>query len=199
MATSNLHVAIVGAGLAGLATAAKLHLADPSIRLTLFESSDRPGGVIHSERVDGFVIDHGADMFATEPSGVVGLCQQIGIEDRLIEPQATARGARIVRRGRLVPVPEGFVVMRATRLIPMLTTPLLSPTGKLRFLAERWVKPSNSKDESIGDFVRRRMGQQVLDRIVAPLAAGIYTGDVDLLSMPQRWGRYPTWNVVTAH
>jgi oxygen-dependent protoporphyrinogen oxidase len=88
----------------------------------------------------------------------------------------------------LVPVPEGFVVMRATRLMPMLATPLLSPFGKLRFLAERWIKPrsqpkASTDDESIGSFVRRRMGQQVLDRIVTPLAAGIYTGDIDRLSM----------------
>lgn len=176
-------VAIVGVGLSGLATAVRLQQSDPSTELTLFESADRVGGVIHSEMVDGFLIDHGADMFATEPSGVVELCGQVGIEDQLIEPKLAGRGARIVRHGRLVPVPEGFVVMRATKLLPMLTTPLLSPLGKLRFFAERWIKPTDLQEESIGDFVRRRMGTQVLDRIVAPLAAGIYTGDIDRLSM----------------
>lgn len=188
MTTSSRSVAIVGAGLSGLATAAKLHLQDPTIAITLFESSDRVGGVIDSEQVGDFLIDHGADMFATEPSGVIELCRQLGIDDQLIEPERLGRGAKIVRRGRLIPVPEGFVVMRATRLMPMLTTPLLSPTGKLRFLAERWIKPreqadGSAADESIGSFVRRRMGRQVLDRLVTPLAAGIYTGDVDRLSM----------------
>ncbi len=188
MITRSPRIAIVGAGLAGLATAVKLRLAAPGVQLTLFEANDRVGGVIHSERVDGYLIDHGADMFATEPSGVIELCRQIGIDDRLIEPKSSGRGARIVRRGRLVPVPEGFIVMRATRSIPMLTTPLLSPAGKLRFLAERWIQPAGGEDESIGNFVRRRMGQQVLDRIVAPLAAGIYTGDVDRLSMQATMG-----------
>ncbi len=181
-------VAIVGGGLSGLTAAVKLHRADPSLDLTLYESADRVGGVIHTEQVDGFTIDHGADMFATEPSGVIELCRQIALDERLIEPEIAGRGARIVYRGRLVPVPEGFVVMRATRLLPVLTSPLLSLSGKLRFLAERWVKPGGQEDESIGDFVRRRMGKQVLDRIVAPLAAGIYTGDVDRLSMRATMG-----------
>lgn len=181
-------VAIVGAGLSGLATAVRLHQSDPSIDFQLYESADRIGGVIHSEIVDGFLIDHGADMFATQPSGVVDLCRQVGIDDRLIEPELAGRGARVVRNGRLVPVPDGFVVMRATKLMPMLTTPLLSPAGKLRFLAERWIKRTGTQDESIGDFVRRRMGTQILDRIVAPLAAGIYTGDIDRLSMQATMG-----------
>ena len=181
-------VAIIGAGLSGLATAVQLHQANPSIELTLFEPSDRPGGVIHSQVKDGFLLDHGADMFATEPPGVVALCRQIGIADRLIEPETAGRGARIVCNGRLVPVPEGFVVMRATRLLPMLTTPLLSIRGKLRFLKERWVKPTRDQDESIANFVRRRMGGEVLDRMVAPLAAGIYTGDIERLSMQATMG-----------
>lgn len=186
--TDRRRVAIVGAGLSGLSTAVKLHLADPSIELTLLEASDRVGGVIHSESVGEFLIDHGADMFATEPQGVIELCRQVGIDDRLIEPNVKGRGARIVSGRRLVPVPEGFVVMRSTRLIPMLTTPLLSVRGKIRFLRERWIKPSREQDESIGSFVRRRMGAQVLDRIVAPLAAGIYTGDIDRLSMRATMG-----------
>jgi oxygen-dependent protoporphyrinogen oxidase len=188
MNNSRRRVAIVGGGLAGLATAAKIHLLDPAIELLVLESADRLGGVIHTERQAGFVIDHGADMFATEPDGVIELCRQIGIDDQLIEPQLDARGARVVRAGQLVPIPEGFVVMRATKWMPIVTTPLLSIGGKLRLFAERWVKPANLADESIGDFVRRRMGRQVLDRIVAPLAAGIYTGDVDRLSMRATMG-----------
>jgi len=177
-------VAIIGGGLSGLATAAKLHRLDASIQLVLFERGDRAGGVIHSEQVGPFLIDHGADMFSTKPSAALDFCRELGLEDQLIEPQLTGRGARIVRNGNLVPIPDGFVVMRATQLWPMLTTPLLSLRGKLRFLLERWVKPAkDGEDESIAAFVRRRMGVEVLDRIVAPLSAGIYTADVTKLSM----------------
>ncbi len=193
--TSNHRVAIVGGGLSGLATAVKLQLADPTLDLTLFEAADRVGGVIHTEQESGFLIDLGADMFATKPSDALDLCRELGIADRLIEPELHGRGARIVHRGRLLPIPEGFVLMRATQLTPMLTTPLLSLSGKLRFLMERWIKspPRDQgadlpEDESVGDFVRRRMGVEVLNRIVAPLTAGIYTADVNKLSMQATMG-----------
>ena len=177
-------VAIVGGGLSGLATAVQIHLADPAIELDLLEASDRCGGVIHTERSDPFLIDHGADMFATNPPAALQLFERLGVADQLIEPNTRGRGAMIVFQGRPVPIPDGFVLMRATKLWPMLTTPLLSPLGKLRFLCERWIgSPASDQDESVADFVRRRMGQEILDRLVGPLTAGIYTADVEKLSM----------------
>ena len=177
-------MAIIGGGLSGLSTAAKLHRLDNSIQIVLFESGHRVGGVIHSEQIGEFLIDHGADMFSTKPSAAIDFCCELGLEDQLIEPKPTGRGARIVRNGQLIPIPEGFVLMRATQLWPMLVTPLLSLRGKLRFLLERWIAPAKGEqDESVSTFVKRRMGQEVLDRIVAPLSAGIYTADVTKLSM----------------
>lgn len=188
---------MIGGGLSGLATAVKLHRLMPSAHLTLFEGGKRLGGVIHTEKADPFLVDHGADMFSTNPPAAIELCRQLGVEDQLIEPKIDGRGARIVRGSRLLPLPEGFVLMRATQLWPMLTTPLLSLSGKLRFLAERWIRPlpvdpnapdGRPADESVSQFVRRRMGQQVLDRIVAPLSAGIYTADISKLSMQATMG-----------
>lgn len=193
----NPRIAIIGGGLSGLATAVKLHLVFPQANLTLLEGSKRLGGVIHTEVADQFLIDHGADMFATNPPAAIDLCRQLGVEDCLIEPRIESRGARIAHGSELVPLPEGFVLMRATQLWPMMTTPLLSIRGKLRFLAERWItsiqkdKLSNAPlppDESVSNFVDRRMGKEVLDRIVAPLAAGIYTADVTKLSMQATMG-----------
>ncbi|QDT06323.1 Protoporphyrinogen oxidase [Rubripirellula lacrimiformis] len=182
-------VGIIGGGLSGLATAAQLHLdAADSIELTVFEASPRTGGVIHTEMIDGFLVDHGADMFATKPPDALRLCERLGVADKLIEPLTLGRGARIVRGGRLVSIPDGFVLMRGTKLWPMLTTGLLSPKGKLRYLIERFVVAppeieDDEYDESVEQFVRRRMGDEVLDRIVAPLSAGIYTADITKLSM----------------
>ncbi|HBV61881.1 MAG TPA: protoporphyrinogen oxidase [Rhodopirellula sp.] len=182
--TTRRRVAIIGGGLSGLSTAAKLHRLDDSVQLVLFESGTRVGGVIHTEQVGEFLIDHGADMFSQKPSAAIDFCRELGLEDQLIEPKSSGRGARIVRNGQLVPIPEGFVLMRATQLWPMLRTPLLSLHGKLRFLMERWIAPPKTdEDESVSSFVQRRMGQEVLDRIVAPLSAGIYTADVTKLSM----------------
>ncbi|MFG0260898.1 MAG: protoporphyrinogen oxidase, partial [Novipirellula sp. JB048] len=90
----------------------------------------------------------------------------------------------VVHRGSLKPLPDGFVLMRATKLLPMLTTPLLSLKGKLRMLAEPSVlRRTSDEDESVASFVRRRLGNEVLQRIVGPLVAGIYTADVETLSM----------------
>lgn len=177
-------VAIIGGGLSGLATAVQIHLADASVELRLVEAASRCGGVIHTEYSAPFLIDHGADMFATSPPAALKLCERMGVADQLIEPKVEGRGAMIVFQGRPVPIPDGFVLMRATKLWPMLTTPLLSLTGKLRFLCERWIgSPESDADESVAEFVRRRMGSEVLDRLVGPLTAGIYTADVEKLSL----------------
>jgi oxygen-dependent protoporphyrinogen oxidase len=177
------HVAIIGGGLSGLATAVHLHLADPQLGLTVLEAADRCGGVIHTECAEPFLIDHGADMFAIDPPAALQLCERIGVADRLILPKQRGRGAMIICRGRPVPIPDGFVLMRATKFWPMLTTPLLSLRAKLRLLGERWIAPEPEHDQSVADFVRHRMGNEVLERIVGPLVAGIYTADVEKLSM----------------
>lgn len=186
--TENPRIAVIGAGLSGLATAVELKLA--GFDVTVLESAPRIGGVIHTEQIDvpgigTFIIDHGADMFATQPPAAIDLCRRLGVEDRLLKPNLHGRGAMIARGQSLVPIPEGFVLMRATKLSSMITTSLLSPAGKLRLLVERFVRrrPADVRDESVGSFVRRRMGNEVLQRIVAPLVAGIYTADVERLSM----------------
>jgi oxygen-dependent protoporphyrinogen oxidase len=198
-----LKVAIIGGGLSGLATAAQLNLlhqerrtTDPNAALDvkLFEAKERVGGVIHTERVGDWVIDHGADMFATKPAAALDLITKLGAADRLIEPKPDRRGARICYGGNLVSIPDGFVLMRATKAMPLWRTPLLSIAGKLRFFAERFVptrKSTVEDDESVASFVRRRMGSEVLDRIVAPLSAGIYTAEVNKLSMRSTMG--PIW------
>ncbi|NNE01197.1 MAG: protoporphyrinogen oxidase [Pirellulaceae bacterium] len=191
-------VAVIGGGLSGLATAVHLHLADPNIQLTVFEAADRAGGVIQTLRIDPFLVDLGADMFALEPPAAHDLCKQLNLLDQLIEPQQIGRGAYIVRQGRLVPIPDGFVLMRATKLWPMLTTKLLSPRGKLRWLVERFQRNNvGDTDQSVAEFVRTRMGREVLQRIVGPLVAGIYTADIEKLSLLATMG--PIAKMVRTH
>ncbi|WP_149497672.1 protoporphyrinogen oxidase [Roseiconus lacunae] len=186
-------IAIIGGGLSGLTTAFYLRQQNPDCIVELFEASSRLGGVIGTETVQTdagrFVIDLGADMFATDPSAAMQLCVDLGIQDQLLIPDAKRAGAMVVHRGRVVPIPEGFVLMRATKPWQILTTPILSPTAKLRFLTERFQSPQaelaadSNHDLSVGDFVRHRLGQETLDRLVEPLVAGIYTADIEKLSL----------------
>jgi oxygen-dependent protoporphyrinogen oxidase len=179
-----MQIAVVGAGLSGLTAAYYLHRNLPQANLHLFEGGDRVGGVITTERRAGWLIEHGADCFSVTPPDALQLCKDLGLAEQLIEPEPQGRRAMISRGSRLLNVPEGFVLMRPTRLWQVLKSPLLSWAGKARLVAEKWVKPSTSnEDESLAHFVRRRLGNEAHDRLVQPLVAGIYTADSEKLSM----------------
>lgn len=184
----NIRTAIIGGGLSGLTVASELcRRGDESV--AIFESSDHLGGTIATSSQDGFLIDHGADMFATQPGAAVQLCRDLGIDSELIQPSLQRRGAMVWSKGKMHPIPQGFVLMRATELGPLMRSGLLSIPAKFRFAMERFISKSPpEKEESVGQFVRRRMGHGVLDHLVAPLVAGIYTADIDRLSMSAAMG-----------
>ncbi len=178
------HVVILGAGISGLAAAVRLATTAPEVRVTVLEAGPRPGGILQTEHAEGFTLELGADSFITNKPEGLELCRQVGFEDELIQTDDRFRRTFVVRDGKLLPVPVGFQVMAPTRLTSVLTSPVLSLGGKLRLLAERFVKarPDN-QDESLASFARRRLGHEVFDRLVQPLAAGIYTADADKLSL----------------
>jgi oxygen-dependent protoporphyrinogen oxidase len=181
-------VAIVGGGLSGLVTAQRLAGGErggpPPIEFRLLESKDRLGGAIWTDRVDGFVLEGGADSFITNKPWALELCRELGLEPELRETQPAHRRSFVVRGRRLLPVPEGFILMAPTRLLPVLTSPILSWRGKFRLLMDL-VRPRRDDDaeESLAAFVRRRLGREALDRLVQPLVGGIYTADPNELSV----------------
>src|SRR5207302_6637053 len=118
-----------------------------------------------------------------KPEGIA-LCRSLGLADRLIGTDDENRRSFVVRQGRLVPVPEGFVLMAPGRLLPILTTPILSWRGKLRVLMDLVLpRRADDADESLSAFVRRRLGREALERLVQPLIGGIYTADPAELSL----------------
>lgn len=150
----------------------------------LYEASGRVGGVVHTQRQDDFLLEFGADSFSVQPPGAIQLCRDLGIEDRLIDPLENNRRAFILRAGKLVPVPEGFALLRPTDLKKFLASPLLSIPGRLRLIAEAFVKGKrDDADESLQSFALRRFGREAFDRLIQPLVAGIYTADASKLSM----------------
>ena len=184
-------VAVVGGGITGLAAAHRLRELDPQVEVTLLESASRLGGVLETIRRDDFLIEGGADNFITQVPWAVDLCRRIGFQDQLVETRDGHRQAFVVRRGRLRKIPEGFVVMAPSRVWPVVTTPILSPLGKLRMAAEYFVpKGSEQGDESLASFVTRRFGRETYQRLVQPLIGGIYTGDPEKLSLQATLPRF---------
>ena len=188
-------VVVIGGGISGLAVAHRLcELARAHQRplaVTLLEAREQFGGAIHTETRDGFVLEGGPDAFMTERLWALELCRRLGIDDELIETQPACRRSFIVRRGRLVPVPEGWYLIAPSNLRTLVRTPLLSWPGKLRMACEPLVPARrDSHDESVGSFIRRRLGQEALERIGQPMLAGIYTADPERLSLQATMPRF---------
>ena len=154
------------------------------VELVVLEAKDRVGGALWTHQLDGFTLEGGADSFITNKPWGMDLCRRLGLSDQLIGTDAQHRRSFVVREGRLAPVPEGFVLMVPNRLGPILTTPILSIRGKLRMLMDLVLpRRDDEGDESLASFVKRRMGREVLERLVQPLVGGIYTADPAELSL----------------
>jgi len=177
-------IAIIGAGITGLSAAYYLQQQRPDLKITLLESSDKPGGILQTVERDGFLVELGPDMFTTRDNEAFELCCELGMEDQLISTNKDHRGAYILSRGELCKMPMGWTMMTPTRIGAILKTPLLSWKGKLRVIAELFVpRKTNTGDESLASFTRRRLGREALERIIQPLISGIYTADPEQLSM----------------
>jgi oxygen-dependent protoporphyrinogen oxidase len=180
-------VVVVGAGIAGLTAA--WALAGAGVDVVVLEQGPRTGGVIVTDTVDGFVIDGGPDaLLAQKPAGVE-LCRDIGIAERLV-PTLPPRTAFVVRKRRLMAIPEGSYLGLPTRVRPFVTTPLFSWPAKVRMALEPFVSAKQTDDdESIGGFIARRFGNEAREYLAEPLLAGIHAGDVDRLSITELFPR----------
>lgn len=183
-----LRVAVVGGGISGLSAAFRLiELSEQTgrpLELTLLEAGERVGGAIGTERIVGYLVERGGDMFITDKPWAVDLCRRLGLEHRLIGTDETFRRSLVLRRGRPVPIPEGFLLLAPAKVGPLLASPIFSPWGKLRMALEYFVaRRRDEGDESLASFVRRRFGSEALDRLVQPLVGGIYTADPEQLSL----------------
>jgi len=190
-----MKLVVVGGGISGLAAA---HRATEIARergvpldLTVLESRDRLGGTIATERADGFLVEAGPDSFLSEKPWALALCRRLGVEDQLVRTDDRFRKVYVWRGNRLHPLPDGFQLLAPTRLAPFVASSLFSWPGKLR-MAMDLVLPRGGvgDDESLGGFVRRRLGAEALERVAQPLVAGIYTADPDELSLAATMPRF---------
>ncbi len=157
---------VIGAGAAGLGAA--LELAARGCDVLVLDAGDRPGGVMRSDRIDGFLVERGPSTTRL-PAGAVALVRRAGLETALVRasPESTARF--LLRPAGLVPAPLGPLAFART--------PLLTARGKLRLLREPFVARGDGGAESVAAFVERRLGREVLDALIAPFLVGVYAGD----------------------
>lgn len=174
-----MRIAVIGAGISGLATAFFLDRQCRSCGLTdaivVLEKEMRVGGKIRSDCDQGYLVEWGPNGFLDSKPATLELCGQLGLSEDLLRSDDNARKRFIFADGRLQRVPEtaaGF--LRST---------LISWPGKLRLGAELLVPRGHHEDESLADFVRRRLGPEVLEKLIGPMVSGIFAGDPESMSL----------------
>lgn len=182
------HVVVVGGGITGLSTAFYLMKEAKQngmeMKLTLVEKGVRFGGKIQTYRRDGFIMEEGPDSFLARKTAALDLCKDLGIDDQLNGTNPDARKNYILRNNKLHLMPPGTMLGIPAEITPFVRSSLISPAGKIRAAMDLFLpRGDSSHDESLGLFLRRRLGDELVDQLVDPLLSGIYAGNADLLSL----------------
>jgi oxygen-dependent protoporphyrinogen oxidase len=180
-------IAIIGGGISGLASAfalEKQRIQGASLEYALFESTSRFGGVLVTERMDGYLIEGGPDSFLTEKPWAANVCREIGLGDQLIGSNDFHRKTYVLAKGRLVAIPDGLMFMVPTKILPAVLSPLFSVGTKLRIAQEWFCPPRKAEhDESVAKMMERHYGAEMVDRLADPLLSGVYGGEASQLSV----------------
>ena len=165
-------VIVIGAGISGLTAAYLLRACGHDV--VVFDQGDAPGGRMRSERIDGFLMEHGANSVVGPAPAVENLIAGLDLDGEKVMRSAAARSRYLVRAGRAhaLPVTPCRFFMSG----------FFSLAGRLRLLMEPLVAVHRG-DETVAAFTRRRLGQEMLDYVMDPLAAGLYAGDPQQLSV----------------
>lgn len=186
---SAVGVVVVGAGVAGLATAYRLLEADPAFDVTVLEAADAPGGKLTSVAVGDLSLEAGPDSFVARKPWAVDLCRELGLA--LVE--AGARGAFVWTDAGLERLPETALGIPA-EIDDFGRWPAMSKRGRARALTDLVKKPSRGEEEeSVGALVRRRLGDEAADVLVQPLLGGLFAGDIDRLGVRATFPELATW------
>ena len=181
-------IAIIGGGISGLSAAYALQRErdrGADLEYTLYEASQRLGGVLVTERIDECLVEAGPDSFLSEKSWGLDFCRELGLGDQLIGSNDAERKTYILVKDRLVPIPDGLMFMVPTRVLPIVFTPLFSWGAKLHMVQEYFHRPSanlNQRDETVAEMVERHFGPEMVERLADPLLAGVYGGAAAELS-----------------
>lgn len=181
-------VAIVGGGITGLSAAFYLERAARAagrpVHCTVIERDARFGGKLLTDTVGECVVEGGPDSFITQKPWGLQLARELGLADQLIPTNERRRKVYVLARGRLRPMPDGMMLVVPTRMLPFALSPLISPLGKLRMVLDLLIPPRrDSGDETLAEFIRRRLGREALDKLAEPLMSGIHNSETERQSI----------------
>jgi oxygen-dependent protoporphyrinogen oxidase len=190
-----LRVVVIGAGVSGLAAANRLlELAKEkniTLDLNILEAGPKAGGTLSTIEKEGFLMEEGPDCFITDKPAGINLIKRLDMEWQLMRTNADLKQSFILKGTKLHPIPDGFYLLAPSRLMPIMTTPLISFWGKIRAAFEPFVKVrQDPQDESVGAFVRRRLGKEVFEGLAQPLIGGVYNADPDDISLNAAMPRF---------
>lgn len=198
--TNCFHMTIIGGGITGLSAAwyvqqeARQH--DIDITYSLLEQSDRWGGKILTETIEGygarpFVVEGGPDSFLSQKPWAAQLARELGLDDQFLPTNDGRRQTFILHKGQPTPLPDGVMLMVPTKIKPFALSRLISPWGKLRMGMDWFIPPkTDDADETLAQFINRRLGPEALDKIAEPLLSGIYNADAEQQSMMATFPRF---------
>lgn len=184
---SKPHIAVIGGGITGLSAAYTLlqaQQAGADVNITLIEKSDCLGGKIGTVRADGNVIESGPDSFLARKPAALELCAELGLTDQLVETSPLAAKTFLVHDLQLHPFPSGTYMGIPMYEEVIRDTDLLTQEGKNRALEDfAMSNQSPLEDESLGRFLTRRLGREMVERIAEAVVSGIYGGHADQLGL----------------
>ncbi len=188
-------ITVIGAGISGLAAAYELTLRNRNARrpleIEVLERAPAVGGKIASLRENGVLVEGGPDCFIQEKPWALQLVRELGMENELLNTSPETSGTFVFVNRTLHRLPEGVMMMVPTRPGPFLKSKLFTWPGKLRMAAEVLVPRRRSDgDETLASFVRRRLGNEALEKLAEPLIAGIHAGDPDNMSLLSTFPRF---------
>lgn len=181
--------AIIGGGISGLAAA--WELAKSGQPAVLLEKDPALGGVIRTNVVHDCVIEAGPDSFLAAKPAALELIREMGLESEVIGSNDHLRVTYILKGGRLIPMPDGLMMMIPTKLMPVALSPLLGWGTKIKMGLEYFSSsPPNAPERSVAQLVREHYGQEAVDYLAEPLLSGVYGGDPETLSANAVLGQF---------
>jgi len=181
---------IIGGGISGLSAA--YYLSKAGIRPTILERKPRVGGVIQTSVQQGCVLEEGPDGFMAAKPWAMNLIRELGLADQVIGSNDHSRITYIVKKGKLIPMPDGLMMMVPTKFLPLAETPLFSWGAKIRMGLEIFRQPPQGPqpDRSVYEFLLDHYGQESIDYLAEPLLAGVYGGDPHEMSVNSVLARF---------